>query len=106
MNPAVVRAGKANMFLSDVFTQSFANANNVAVEFYEGDGSFGAAIGAGIGAGIYADVASASKMRTPIATVMPQQIELYNDLYENWKEALKNQLYKNEEANAFSLSLP
>ncbi len=105
MNPAIVRAGKANMFLSDVFTQSFANANNVAVEFYEGDGSFGAAIGAGIGGGIYTDVASASKMRKPIATVLPEQIELYNDLYENWKAALKNQLHKNEEAIALSLSL-
>jgi xylulokinase len=105
MSPNVVRAGKANMFLSDVFTQSFANVNNVAVEFYEGDGSFGAAIGAGIGAGIYADAATASKNRKPIATVKPQQTALYNDLYENWKAALKNQLYKNEEATTFSLSL-
>jgi xylulokinase len=43
INPTVVRAGKANLFLSDVFTQSFANVSNTAVEFYEGDGSFGAA---------------------------------------------------------------
>jgi xylulokinase len=105
MRPNVVRAGKANMFLSDVFTQSFANVNNVVVEFYEGNGSFGAAIGAGIGAGIYADVAIASKNRKPIATVQPQQTALYNELYENWKQALTNQLYKNEEAAALSLSL-
>jgi xylulokinase len=105
MSPNVVRAGKANMFLSDVFTQSFANVNNVAVEFYEGDGSFGAAIGAGIGAGIYADAATASKNRKPIATVQPTQTALYNELYENWKQALTNQLYKNEEATALSLSL-
>jgi xylulokinase len=105
MSPNVVRAGKANMFMSDVFTQSFANVNNVAVEFYEGDGSFGAAIGAGIGAGIYADVATASKNRKPIATVQPQQTALYNELYENWKQALTNQLYKNEETTIFSLSL-
>jgi xylulokinase len=105
MNPSVVRAGKANMFLSDVFTQSFANANNIAVEFYEGDGSFGAAIGAGIGAGIYSDAATASKKRKAIATVLPQQTALYSELYENWKLALKTQLHKNEEVNAFSLSL-
>ncbi|HLG39791.1 MAG TPA: FGGY family carbohydrate kinase, partial [Chitinophagaceae bacterium] len=39
VNPSVIRAGKANLFLSDVFTQSFVNTNNVAIEFYDGDGS-------------------------------------------------------------------
>ncbi len=102
MNPKVIRAGKANMFLSDVFTQSFVNANNVAVEFYEGDGSFGAAIGAGIGAGIFADAAEASKKRKPIAVTEPQQTALYEELYENWKEILKNQLYKTDEVNILS----
>jgi xylulokinase len=91
MNPKVIRAGKANMFLSDVFTESFANVNNVAVEFYEGDGSFGAAIGAGIGAGVF-DVASASKDRKPVGVVEPKQTAQYNELYENWKELLAKQL--------------
>jgi xylulokinase len=102
MNPKVIRAGKANMFLSDVFTQSFVNVNNVAVEFYEGDGSFGAAIGAGIGAGIFADAASASRERKPVAVVEPKQTALYEDLYTEWKEILKSKLYKTEEVNALS----
>jgi xylulokinase len=102
MDPKVIRAGKANMFLSDVFTESFVNVNNVAVEFYEGDGSFGAAIGAGIGAGIFADAAEASKKRKPIAITEPQQTALYEELYENWKEILKSQLYKTDEVNALS----
>ncbi len=92
MNPKVIRAGKANMFLSDVFTQSFANVNNVAVEFYEGDGSFGAAIGAGIGSGIFSDASSASKNRKPLETVQPQHAELYNELYEKWKALLQTKL--------------
>jgi xylulokinase len=92
MNPKVIRAGKANMFLSDVFTESFANVNNVAVEFYEGDGSFGAAIGAGIGSGTFSDASSASKNRKPIGVVEPKQTALYNELYENWKELLNKQL--------------
>lgn len=92
MNPKVIRASKANMFLSDVFTQTFANANNVAVEFYDGDGSFGAAIGAGIGAGTFSDTASASKKRKPIGTVQPQHTDLYNELYEGWKELLQRKL--------------
>jgi xylulokinase len=104
MNPQVIRAGKANMFLSDVFTQSFVNTNNVAVEFYEGDGSFGAAIGAGIGAGIFTNAAAASQKRKPIAIAEPKQSALYDDLYENWKKILKNQLNKTDEVNTLSYS--
>jgi xylulokinase len=96
MNPQVIRAAKANMFLSDVFTESFAGVNNVAVEFYDGNGSFGAAIGAGIGAGFFTDAADAPAGRKPVAVVAPQQTALYNDLYENWKYLLKKQLDKNE----------
>lgn len=105
MNPAVIRAGKANLFLSDVFTKSFANTNKVAVEFYEGDGSFGAAIGAGIGAGIYPDAATASKNRKPVGTVEPQLANRYEELYQLWKERLKNQLNKTSEVNTESFSL-
>jgi xylulokinase len=96
MDPKVIRAGKANMFLSDVFTASFANVNNVAVEFYEGDGSFGAAIGAGIGAAIFDSVESASANRKPIATVEPTKSAEYDALYQNWKAVLKRQLIQEE----------
>ncbi len=99
MNPKVIRAGKANMFLSDVFTASFANVNNVAVEFYEGDGSFGAAIGAGIGAAIFANANAASENRKPIAIVEPDHKKHYDALYENWKEVLKCQMIKFETQN-------
>ena len=92
MNPAVIRAGKTNLFLSDVFTSSFANTNKVAVEFYAGDGSFGAAIGAGIGAGIYPDTAAAAKYRKPVGTVEPEKESRYEDLYQQWKMKLENQL--------------
>ena len=102
MNPKIIRAGKANMFLSDVFTQSFVNVNNVAVEFYDGDGSFGAAIGAGIGAGIFADAVAASKERKPVAVAEPKQTALYQELYAEWKEILKSKLYKNDEVNILS----
>ena len=102
MNPKVIRAGKANMFLSNVFTQSFVNVNNVAVEFYEGDGSFGAATGAGIGAGIFADAASASKERKPVAIAEPQQTELYEELYGEWKRLLISKLHETDEVKTLS----
>jgi xylulokinase len=69
IHPKIIRAGKTNLFLSDIFTQSFVNTNNVAVEFYEGDGSFGAAMGAGIGAGVYKDAVAASQNRKPAGIV-------------------------------------
>jgi xylulokinase len=87
INPKVIRASKANMFLSDVFTQSFVDVNNVAVEFYEGDGSLGAAVGAGMGAGILSE--SELKKRKPIGIAIPQHTQLYNELYENWKRSLE-----------------
>ena len=31
LEPSVIRAGKANMFLSDVFTKAFVNVTNVAI---------------------------------------------------------------------------
>ena len=51
--PKVIRAGKANLFLSEVFTDAFVNTLNVPVELYECDGSVGAALGAGIGGRFY-----------------------------------------------------
>ncbi len=96
MNSNIIRAAKANMFLSNVFAQSFANANNVAIEFYDGDGSLGAAIGAGIGAGNFADAASATKNRKAIATIEPQHTSSYDELYEKWKALLLNQLDNNQ----------
>src|SRR5215217_5198577 len=59
MNPQLIRAGKANMFLSDVFRTAFVNATGVPVELYESDGSAGAALGAGIGVGFFKQTAEA-----------------------------------------------
>lgn len=90
--PGIVRAGKANLFLSDVFTQSFVNASGLAVEFYEGDGSLGAAIGAGIGAGLYAKASDAFVQRKPGGTAEPAQQALYDELYYEWKYLLEQEL--------------
>ncbi|HKZ64900.1 MAG TPA: FGGY family carbohydrate kinase [Chitinophagaceae bacterium] len=105
INPTVVRAGKSNLFQSSVFTQSFANVNNVAVEFYEGDGSFGAAIGAGIGAGIYKNAETALQNRKPVGIVNPTAVKHYDELYGHWKERLNDQLSKINQKSTLSFSL-
>jgi xylulokinase len=93
MQPSVIRAGKANMFLSDIFMQSFVNATNTPVELYNCDGSIGAALGAGIGAGIFASPKEAFSLLKPLQLVQPTKAAQYNDLYGQWKQYLAEQLH-------------
>lgn len=91
IDPNIIRAGKSNLFLSNVFTRSFADTTNVSIEFYEGDGSLGAAVGAGIGAGIFSSTDPFIN-RKPVSFVDPGNKNLYNDLYEKWKELLNERI--------------
>lgn len=92
MNPQVIRAGRANMFLSPVFTGAFVQATGVPVELYECDGSVGAALGAGIGAGYFPRASDAFAQQQKLKVVEPTQAALYNDLYARWKEQLEKEL--------------
>lgn len=92
MNPQVIRAGRANMFLSPVFTGAFVQATGVPVELYECDGSVGAALGAGIGAGYYSKASEAFAHQQVLKVVEPTQTALYNDLYARWKNQLEKEL--------------
>lgn len=92
VTPGIVRAGKANLFLSDVFTNAFVNTSGLAVEFYEGDGSLGAAIGAGMGAGIYKNASEAFEKRAAQGLVEPTDEARYDELYLQWKVILQEQL--------------
>lgn len=105
INPGVIRVSKANLFRSDVFTRAFAGINNVAIEFYDGDGSFGAAIGAGIGAGIYSSAEAASKKRKPTGIVKPEGVKQYEELYGQWKELLADRLANVKKTGSFSFIL-
>ena len=90
IQPTIIRAGKANMFLSDVFTESFVNTTGVPVELYNCDGSVGAATGAGIGAGIYTSAKEAFKTFKPIKLIEPTKVKLYDELYTRWKQGLND----------------
>jgi xylulokinase len=94
MSPSIIRAGKANMFLSSVFTQAFVNATGVPVELYKTDGSVGAALGAGVGANIFAEPGGAFAGRKPLGTVEPDQTETFEGLYGEWKNLLGAHLQK------------
>ncbi|WP_090604095.1 xylulokinase [Parapedobacter koreensis] len=94
MNPAIIRAGRANMFLSELFTEIFVDITRVPVELYENDGSVGAALGAGIGSGIFASAEEAFSKLKAIKTVEPQVSLHYEEFYQEWKQLLDDQLTK------------
>lgn len=91
MRPAVIRAGKANMFQSKIFTEAFVNATNTPVQLYENDGSVGAAIGAGIGAKVFSS-SEAFKNLQPLEIAEPSQTDKYEELYNTWKHYLLQDL--------------
>ena len=85
-----IHAGKANMFLSDIFRDTLANVSGATIELYDTDGSVGAAKGAGIGAGIYKDHNEAFASLDKLAMIAPNPAlqEQYLEAYARWKEKL------------------
>jgi xylulokinase len=86
-----VRAGRANMFLSDLFARMFASVIGAKVELMDTDGSQGAARGAGIGLGLYRRPADAFVGLKPVKTVRPDPKlkRAYAALYPSWVQVLK-----------------
>jgi xylulokinase len=81
-----IRAGHANLFLSPIFRQTFANITRATVELYNTDGSVGAARGAGIGAGVYrnAEEAFATLKKVMVITPKNEEVEATKVAYEKW----------------------
>jgi xylulokinase len=90
MNIETVKAGKANMFLSPLFRQTFATVTGATVKLYNTDGAIGAARGAGIGAGIYSSFEEAFSYLTCEEIITPDPVlsSCYAELYANWKSRL------------------
>lgn len=90
----VVRAGHANMFLSPVFREAFANTCKARVELYNTDGAAGAARGAAVGAGVYTQVENAFAGLEAQETIEPTaELERrYGDAYGIWREELETLL--------------
>lgn len=88
-----VRAGEANMFLSPLFGNTFANLSGAAVELYNTDGAQGAARGAGLGLGYYANRDEAFSGLTLVRTLDPDPRvhQAYQEAYGNWLAVLEKQ---------------
>jgi xylulokinase len=96
INPTIIRAGRANLFLSPLFTQTFVNATGIPVELYNNDGSVGAALGAGIGAGVFSSASEAFTLMEPVGLIEPST-NLFEPVYQDWKHLLNKQLKSNKQ---------
>ncbi|MFZ9332596.1 MAG: carbohydrate kinase, partial [Chitinophagaceae bacterium] len=87
---STVRAGKANMFLSNVFAEAFSNTTGASVELFNTDGAQGAARAAGLGAGIFKNEKEAFAGLKILEKIEPQKHlqTQYEVAYQNWKSNL------------------
>ena len=91
---SVIRAGKANMFLSPIFRNTLSGITGATIELYNTDGSVGAARGAGIGSGYYSNASEAFENLKKLETIEPDTSKKaeYEAAYENWKNELDKNL--------------
>jgi len=91
INASVIRAGKANMFLSPIFRNTLAGISGATIELYNTDGSVGAARGAGVGSGYYKSFNEAFTNLKRLEVIEPDNSKVaeYQDAYSNWKNLLE-----------------
>ena len=94
LKPDVIRAGKANMFLSPLFRSTLATLCDARIELFDTDGSLGAARGAALGAGIYktTDEAFATLERLDVIEPEAEWKQPLETAYGRWKQELTNSL--------------
>ena len=90
IDPRVIRAGEANMFLSKVFREVLSNVTGTVIHLYNTDGSLGAARGAGIGCGFYKSEKEAFNGLAEVGVTEPDRSKSadYEKAYIKWKELL------------------
>lgn len=94
LRPNVIRAGKANMFLSPLFRSTLATLCDARIELFDTDGSLGAARGAALGAGIYknADEAFATLERLDVIEPAASWKDALEEAYANWKAEVEKSI--------------
>jgi xylulokinase len=90
IDPKVMRAGEANMFLSKVFRETLSSVTGTIIHLYNTDGSIGAARGAGIGCGFYKSEKEAFNGLTTLGVTEPDKSKsaAYEEAYAKWKNLL------------------
>lgn len=96
----VIRAGRANMFLSPVFREAFVNTIGAQLELYDTDGAKGAALGAGKGTGLYGTFPETFKGLHKLHVEEPQKgkTEQYAEAYTKWLAQLTDTINQRSKA--------
>ena len=91
LNISVIRAGKANMFLSPVFRETLSTVSEALIELYDTNGAQGAARGAAYGAGYYKSFKEAFHSLNKVGEVHPKvkNVNVTLNAYNNWLNKLK-----------------
>jgi xylulokinase len=89
-----IKAGYANMFMSDLFAQILADLAGVEIELYNTDGAVGAARGALIGGEILSEKQAFSSLKV-VKKFTPMSNSAYEHLYDAWKKSLTNKIKNN-----------
>jgi len=94
IQPTRLKAGYANMYLSEVFSQTIVNAAGVSVDLLESDGAFGAALGAGLGLNFYQNEQESVANIKQIKTINPNssQVEATKEAYYRWKDLVNQKV--------------
>jgi xylulokinase len=92
ISTSVIRAGKANMFLSPIFTSTLASLTGATIELYNTDGSVGAARGAGVGTGLYKSFNDAFVGLNKLEIIQPDEKlqPALKKAYQNWTKYLQS----------------
>ena len=88
VNVETVKVGRANLFLSKIFRESFINAANVKLQMFDTNGAEGAARGAALGSGYFKEPRKAFESLKIISEEIPNGENTYLDRYKDWKNFL------------------
>ncbi len=91
VDPKIIRAGMANMFLSKIFRETISNLSGAVIQLYNTDGALGAARAAAYGAGFHSSLDESFKGLECLATVEPAagEAEQCKASYEKWLNQLQ-----------------
>lgn len=94
LKPDVIRAGKANLFLSSLFRRTLATLTGARIELFNTDGALGAARGAALGAGFYKsrEEAFASLRRLEVVEPAASDREALEAGYAAWCREVETKL--------------
>jgi xylulokinase len=92
INPQIIRAGEANMFLSRTFRETLSGITGTEIHLCNTDGSIGAARGAGIGCGYYRSEKEAFTGLVTVGITEPDMArsKILDEAYHKWENLVKS----------------